>query len=267
MEKLDFLFVGPQRTASSWLREVLIKHPEIQLPEYVKETHTFSSFKGENFKLKTPFIKENGKVGGEFGPLYFHDHLSINKIKSYNPNCKIIIGVREPVEKTLSLFQHFFSTGHAKKDFIKASFDNPELIFSGHYRFWIPEWEKAFRKENVFLFNYHEIKNNAQKEIENLLNFLEVDPYQIELNSDEKVGTAEVAYFPFLYKLLNDSALKLRGYGIHWLPNLGSKLGVKKVMAKKNKLEVENDTINLLKEIFEDDLIFLESRNINLPKL
>ena len=72
---LDFVGIGPQRTASTWLNEMLLRHPSIALPTGVKETKFFDDRFHKGFAwYATHFADPDpSQVRGEIAPTYFDD--------------------------------------------------------------------------------------------------------------------------------------------------------------------------------------------------
>jgi hypothetical protein len=136
MTQPTFLVIGAQRSATTWLAGALAAHPDVYTPE-TKELHFFdmrerhrrgfdwyvSHFdaSGEraavgectpNYLWVTdalpPELAEQGFDPGRFGPGAFPD---VNPdipalVRSVLPDVRLVVILREPVERTVSAFYH-----------------------------------------------------------------------------------------------------------------------------------------------------------------
>ncbi len=102
----DFLIVGTQKGGTTTLFELLRWHPDVKLP-FIKEKHFFN----EHFGLgeawyKASFPLGSSKLTGESTPHYLFHEKSPERAKSLLPQAKIIILLREPVERAFSHYHH-----------------------------------------------------------------------------------------------------------------------------------------------------------------
>ncbi len=106
----DFLIIGAQKSGTTSLYSYLARHPNI-LPAYgKKEVHFWDIPKNYKkgllwYRAHFPLIKElqdAAVITGEKTPNYLEDPETIRKIKEDCPAAKIIILLRNPVERTIS---------------------------------------------------------------------------------------------------------------------------------------------------------------------
>ena len=144
--KLHFFGVGPQRTASSWLHQMLVQQPGLSFPHQVKETMFFDQHYNKGLDWYLWHFKESpaGAVLGEIGPTYFDDHQARKRIKSHFPDARIIINVRNPIARSHSLFRHHLSKGRVSNSFQSAIKQMPRILTSGNYSEYCPRWEADF---------------------------------------------------------------------------------------------------------------------------
>ncbi len=104
--KLDFIGIGANRSATGWIYQCLKEHPEICMSSQ-KETHFF----GKNHLLGFKFLKNNFKhcqphqIKGEYSPEYISYPGSPELIRKYYPNAKIILCMRNPIDRLYSSFK------------------------------------------------------------------------------------------------------------------------------------------------------------------
>ena len=105
MKKLDFIGIGVQKSATSWVFQSLIEHPEIQAGKE-KEINFF------NFKYQYGYhwyqnrFFDSELLTGEFSTQYFWDKNVPERIYQFNPDIKLILCLRNPVDRAFSQHQH-----------------------------------------------------------------------------------------------------------------------------------------------------------------
>ena len=98
----DFLGVGTQKGGTTYLYELLKRHPQVFLAK-PKEQHFFSLHwqRGADWYRRQFASSEESQICGEITPYYlFHPEARANQ--SLVPNVKLIVLLRDPVERALS---------------------------------------------------------------------------------------------------------------------------------------------------------------------
>lgn len=228
----DYLIIGAQKGGTSSLQKYLVKHPKILSPS-VKEVHYFDNNfdKGLRwYKSFFPFIKKRGQIFGEASPYYIYHPLVPERVKKFLPNIKIIVLLRNPVERAFSHYKMEVKNGNEKRSFEKAleweenninsykelvengqkSFEHQHFSYldRGRYFLQLKRWFNYFDKENFLIINSEDFFDNPQIEISNIFTFLGLEDYNIRK-------------FP-------------------------------KINSAKNRLDIDNETKNKLNLLFKD---------------
>ena len=113
----DFIAVGPPRTATTWLHEVLQGH--VCLPADRKETDFFTRFYDRGLDWYADYFRhcEGGIPVGELSPMYFASPPARERIARHLPECKIIVSLRDPVERAYSNYRMLRRIVATKVDF------------------------------------------------------------------------------------------------------------------------------------------------------
>jgi len=118
MARTNFIIIGAQRAATTYLAAILDRHPEIEMakpflpePKYLLQKVEYSS----HFKTN--------KVCGEKTTSYMYDDKIPAKLKKIMSNCKIVVVLRNPVERAIS---HY-----SMSCFHKLEIRNPQSAFFG----------------------------------------------------------------------------------------------------------------------------------------
>lgn len=233
----DFLFIGPQRTGTTWIYEHLIQHPELCFPKNVKETMFFD----RNFEKGMGWYKwhftncESGQKQGEVAPTYFDDPEVPVRIKENSPECKIIITLRDPVERAKSLYRHHYQKGRVRGTFTEAIEEMPSILTSGFYAEHIPRWLKFFDESKVLVIFMKKISVNPEAVLSDICEFLSVNNMEIkEVIRDEKINSAAEPRFSGLALLGSKIVSKLHYHRLHILVNFAKKIGLKKLFFRNS---------------------------------
>ncbi|MBD2394965.1 sulfotransferase domain-containing protein [Cyanobacterium aponinum FACHB-4101] len=260
---LDFIGIGPQKTGSTWLHEVLCQHPLILLPQGTKETMFFDRYydKGLNW-YGDYFSKANNKEQklGEIGPSYYDCEKSIDRIHSLNPKCKIIITIRNPITKAISLHHHHLNKGRVSSVFSEAVIKMPKIITSGHYAQYIPQWMSKFGEEQVKLIFLDDIKANPKQVWLEVCEFLEIDAIDLPDVAHKKINEKKISKYPWLAKIGVEVAIKMREYKMHNLVEKLKKIGLNSIYSggESRIIPLTDKEYQDLATLYYDDIKFLE---------
>ena len=135
--KPNFIGIGAQKCASSWIYDILADHPQVCVSEK-KELDFFSYHfhHGYNwYENHFSTIPEKQAVG-EISPSYFHDPRSPQRAAQYNGELKILLTLRDPINRALSHHRHEVRMGtYMGPDFrFEAGLaQNPSYLDQGLY--------------------------------------------------------------------------------------------------------------------------------------
>jgi hypothetical protein len=219
----DFLVVGTGKAGTSSLYKYLLNHPEIALTKSVKETLFFHIISNPN-RTQLEFNKwaitnfedylsefddiDMGKICGEICPsyLYFYDH-TIENIKKYHPGwqkLKIIIILREPVDKIISHYNFVTNTLKIEDPSLEVALELetdrikrkdkvlPDLLYVDNTSYYhqVKVYMDTFK--NIGIFFYEDLKSDKKQFLKKILEFLEVnteyipDNFEITYNKSKR---------------------------------------------------------------------------------
>lgn len=114
----DFVGVGAQRCGTSWWFDCIARHPNVRtFPGHHHELHFFDEYwslpfaEADAVAYHRYFPRKTGEVAGEFTPRYMFDHWTPPLLKRAAPDAKILVLLRDPVERFLSGIAHARSLG------------------------------------------------------------------------------------------------------------------------------------------------------------
>ena len=113
-QRIDFVVVGAQKSGTTALHAFLNAHPHISMPD-AKEMHFFNRTAWADFHLplwrrrklalyhrRFPHFPDPSFTYGEATPHYMTWNVALDRIRTYNPNARIIALLRHPVDRAYS---------------------------------------------------------------------------------------------------------------------------------------------------------------------
>jgi hypothetical protein len=108
----DFIGVGAQRAGTTRWFDLIAAHPQIQAPPATrKELHYFDRFHAGGFTAADAaaysgyFPRPPGRLTGEWTPVYLAAPWAPGMLAAAAPNAKLLVSLRDPVERYLSGLQ------------------------------------------------------------------------------------------------------------------------------------------------------------------
>jgi hypothetical protein len=212
----NFFVIGAPRSGTTWLYHNLKSHPEIFLSE-TKELHFFDrSYENGMDYYEEHFRGSEGfKRVGEMTPQYLYSEVVATRIKEHIENPKFIVLLRNPTDRLYSSYWNFKSK---KKEAADVEFEDDirqrtHLIEEGFYAKYLPLYFGMFGKENVFVGYYEDVKENPEKLLSEIFEFLNVDASYDSGLSSQKINTASSKKYlagNSRYRLLSKFFKKIR---------------------------------------------------------
>jgi hypothetical protein len=195
----SFFIIGPPRTGTTWLHEVLRKRT--LLPSLTKETRFFDQhFERGLYWYRAHFPNPNGnRCVGEIAPTYFASAEARQRIKALVPNAKIACIFRDPVERLHSLYRVKKAYGMIPWSFEQALLHDPELTESSRYATHLRAWQNEFGVEQVLPTLYDDLRDSPQKYVDQLADFLGIARFALTDSELEIVHASESMTHPRCY--------------------------------------------------------------------
>ncbi len=174
----DFIGVGPGRTGTTWLHEVLIGR--VNLPAGIKETDFFTTnyHKGIDWYAHHFRNADSMRPVGEVNP-YFGFPEAAERIAAHIPRCKIICTFRNPVERIYSaykLWRHYTLTRFPIDEFLEKV---PQVIEVTRYAKHLPDWRARFGQERVLVLLNDDLRADPQAYLDRVCDFIGIERYPV----------------------------------------------------------------------------------------
>ena len=262
--QVDFIGIGAQRAASTWIFKCLSEHPEI-CGSQPKETHFFTSFNKNSFTwYQSRFAHCREKIKGEYSALYLSDPAAPKKIKEKFPNIKLIVCLRGPITRAFSHYNFKLSNKVPLSSFSQALKKYPEILERGLYYKYLQNYLKYFSQDEILILIYEDIKKDPKNFIKNVYKFLRVDENFLPRGLEAKINSQE-ARASKTNKKINKYYHKLKNkkYGriiITGLKQIGiNKFFIDKTFKKRKKdSAITEEEKNKLINFYQADIKKLE---------
>jgi hypothetical protein len=200
--RIDFIGIGAQKAGTTWLYEQLRHHPAIHLPK--REPRIFY----KDLPLTELAGAKPGQITGDITPVYAAAPGIAAKIAAVCPDAKLILSLRDPVERAWSQYKMAIMLGNIPRDvtFLEAFRDDRQWIRTrGHYADVIEEFS-GFR---MHIIDYNRILTEPVALLRELCRFLTIEP---SIDEERARTPVEQAFAKDRSKIPPDAAAVLRDY-------------------------------------------------------
>lgn len=267
--KPDFIGIGAQKCASTWLYRILSEHPEVVVPQ-VKELDFFSYHFDRGYRWYEAQFPDSdlGKRRGEFSPSYFHDLAAPTRVQGYAPDVRLLLTLRDPVERALSNHRHEVRLGHLPGSDLSVETgiaNNPMYVEQGLYARHLRNWLEHFPREQIFVALMDDIRARPHEVAAEVFQFVGVEPTYRPQGLDRQFNRSHATRSSGLGRIKDAVYAVSRRGPLRWLWSFGVGLGFDRLYQHINVIESDDiipeprqETISALRECFHADIEDLE---------
>lgn len=205
----SFLIIGAMKCGTSSLYHYLTQHPRV-IEASKKEVHYFDF----NNELGIPWyrshfpkessLKPINAITGEASPEYMYHPRAASQCHLLLPNAKIIVMVRDPVERSFSQYSHYkrFGEEHltfeeaieSEQERLEGAFEN--YLLNKYYWNWnyfkygylaksryfeqLVPWYKLYGKSSIMVINSSDFYANTRETTNKVFNFLDLEDHTLD---------------------------------------------------------------------------------------
>ena len=275
--KPNFFIVGGSKCGTTNISYYLNEHPQVFVSE-LNEPYYFCRFdvpedfeRSSMIKDEVKYLKlfenaKNHKAVGEATSAYLHCPHAASEIKKSFPDSKIIISLRNPIEKAHSSYFSYKFMHPDNRSFIDMinwqeqerhgkEFFIYNFIEGGFFSKHIKRYQNEFRSDNIKIIIFENYIKNESEHIKSILKFLDIDE-SINLTEQPK-GSYRVPKNKITGYLLGSPLF--RKVATKLIPTVQrQKLGDKFFLRQTKKPSMLPSERKLLKEIYETEVRNLE---------
>jgi sulfotransferase family protein len=209
----DYLIIGAQRAGTTSLHRYLVQHPGVRTMLRTKGVHFFDTNYGRGMdwyasrfptKLYAWYVANRHGielVTGEASPYYlFHPHVP-HRVAEHLPRVKLIVLLRDPVQRAYSGFQHEVGRGFETLSFEEAIEAEPQRLAGevermraeplynsfahqhhsylarGRYHEQLATWRSLFPDEQLLVLSSERFFAEPDRAFRRVLDFLELPAF------------------------------------------------------------------------------------------
>ena len=233
-----FLGLGTQKGGTTSLQKLLERHPGVFLPA-CKEVHYFSQHADKPTSWYADHYRDSlrGQRRGDITPFYLFHPDAAARIRALLPRAKMIVLLRDPVERALSQVFHAHRHGFETLEVTEALAAEPKRLASGEafnfqkhsyvsrsrYLEQLDRYEALFPKEQLLVLKSEDLFLRTETVWKQIQHFLQLRPIPLPMplpHSDAGNGeAADVAHelLANLREILSTTASGAKQrYGIDW---------------------------------------------------
>jgi hypothetical protein len=196
----DFIGLGAPKAGTSWWYSLLKEHPQVVENRLgIKELHYFLHFNNDELDgsyfdtYKQAFASPRGAICGEWSTPYLNHPFCIESIAKAAPNSKILVLLRNPIDRMISHLNHVllnrakkFNLDSEKQYIFKTYSIYPEAILHSLYSFGLSRLLRHFDRSQILILFYEKCQTKPVQEIGRTYDFLGIDSdYIPEKNSSQ----------------------------------------------------------------------------------
>jgi tetratricopeptide (TPR) repeat protein len=198
--KPDFIAIGAAKCGTTSLYQYLSEHPQIAFP-HKKELNFFTvNFeRGIEWYLAHFYALSDHLdfITGEATPAYFDFPVAAQRIFHCCPDVKLILLLRNPIDRAISWHYHKINTGFEKRtiqevaalemqklkqfsalDFLEAGHQAPNNLLGSLYVYHLQRWMSLFPKEQILIVKSEDLYSQPSTVMEQVFDFLSLPNYQ-----------------------------------------------------------------------------------------
>jgi hypothetical protein len=196
----DFLIIGAQRCGTTYLYDLLTDHPSVRSASH-KEIHFFDRHFARGLQWYQGHFPVNGsgssqfELCGEATPTYIAYRSVRDRVHELLPDVRLIVLVRNPVDRALSHYHHFVRLGYESRPFEDAIASEYDYLTAGHqplladsphrtgdplylshgiYVDQLRLWLERFRANQLLVLRSEHFFENPTQALDDLAGFLEI---------------------------------------------------------------------------------------------
>jgi hypothetical protein len=212
---LDFLIIGAQKSASTFIHSALRQHPQISMPPQEIRFFEDPEYGRSNLKdLESLFLHiRPNSLRGIKRPDYLARPEVPKRVKYHVPEAKLIVALRHPAKRAISAYYYYIKMGLLPPEdiniglprIIKGEYQGylraREILPYGCYATHLKRWLSSFPRRQLLILLQDNIQISPKESLEQLCQFLGVShtllPHKVKKRND---GLYSIPRLKFLTK-------------------------------------------------------------------
>lgn len=201
----DFLILGAQKAGTTALYSYLRRHPEIGGPVWKEVSYFDRHYPRGTAWYRGQFpLRNDGRIAGEASPGYLFHPLAPERVRETVPDAKLIVLLRDPVDRALSHYHHEVGLGREPLSFEEAIDAEPgrtrgeeerlvrepgyfshawwdyTYLARGRYAEQLERWLALFPGEQLLVLGSEDLAAEPARTYSRVLDFLGRSPHELD---------------------------------------------------------------------------------------
>lgn len=176
----DFLYIGTSKAGSTWLFKLLSWHPQIYV--YPGKNLGFFSTrfdKGWDWYIGNFQPEPQHQAVGEVSHSYLVSEQAPARIREFLPDVKMLVCVREPVQRTFSDYLDGIKNGKLSGTLEEELERTPSLLNKSRYGTMLARYLEQFDRTQFHIASFDELSSAPEQFAAGIFQFIGVDPLEI----------------------------------------------------------------------------------------
>lgn len=183
MGRPNFFLVGASKAGTTSLAQVLSDHPSVFMCQ-PKEPNFFNKFENVNHVdtihldryLELFASAGSEKIIGEASVSYLASKMAAQHIFDFESNSRILISLRNPLERVRSLYEMYCRHG-LKKSFFDVTISDPWLTKQCLYADQVQRYVDIFPREQILIIDFDDLTRNWSDTMSDIFRFLSIENF------------------------------------------------------------------------------------------
>lgn len=224
----SFLMPGAPKAGTSSLFDAICTHPRISRGAR-KEPTSITKYPGSEARLRMnfPFVWSPGRICGDASVEYWSHPGAPAAARDLLPDAKLIIVLRDPVERAWSDYRMFRRSGIEQEDFVctieravrwlserdarsvcasalRNSFNPLRYVRCGMYAELLEIWRRHYTESQILVLISEDFFSNPQDETNKVWHFLGLSPVELNRVPRERISGEGEPVPPLARELLEN---------------------------------------------------------------
>lgn len=212
----NFLFIGPDKSGSTWLYEALRQHRQVFLPS-VKELFFFDQFYDKGWSWYSRYFQNAGEqhhIVAEICHDYLFSPLACQRIAHELPSAKLMVCLRDPSQRAFSEYLYMLKVGLLTCDFETALKQIDHLVDNGCYVKHLSRYLEHFNRNQIHVAIFDDFAADPQRFFDSVCDFLRVEHATLPKDLKLKVLPAAKPRLRHVAKFARSMGWKVRQMGL-----------------------------------------------------
>ncbi len=271
----NFFIVGTVKGGTTSLYEYLKQHPQVFMAS-PKEPHFFSNLKPSQEYLGKRVVSNRAdylslfkeashfNAVGEASTSYLWEKETPYRIKKCIPNAKIIIILRDPIDRAFSHYLMDVRDGLQDRPFYDALLEDYSATEKGYfishlyvelgmYYKQVKRYIDAFGRQSLLILSFDDFKRDSGMVFGKVARFLEIDIKSIGSIATNRAYNAFAAPRNKVAKLILRNK-EISMFGKAFMPRSARNILIERILLSHNKPNMDFQSIKFLRELYNDDM-------------